>query len=42
VDWAVKDCTLAKLKKRDVGSWKSPQFVGERIPTLAEVLTIVP
>jgi len=42
VDWAVKDCTLAKLKKRDVGSWKSPQFFGERIPTLAEVLTIVP
>ncbi len=42
VDWAVKDCTLTKLKTRDVGSWKSPQFAGERIPTLAEVLDIVP
>ena len=42
VDWAVKDCTLAKLKTRDVGSWKSTQFVGERIPALAEVLDIVP
>lgn len=42
VDWAVKDCTLAKLKTCDVGSWKSPQFAGERIPTLAKVLDIVP
>lgn len=42
VDWAVKDCALAKLKTLDVGSWKSPQFAGERIPTLAEVLDIVP
>ncbi len=42
VDWAVKNCTLAKLKTRDVGSWKSPQFAGERIPTLTEVLDIVP
>ncbi len=42
VDWAVKDRTLAELKTLDVGSWKSPQFAGERIPTLAEVLDIVP
>lgn len=42
VDLAVKDCTLAELKKREVGSWKSSQFAGERIPTLAEVLEIVP
>lgn len=41
VDWAVKDHALAELKTLDVGSWKSPQFVGERIPTLAEVLDIV-
>ena len=41
-DWAVKDRTLAELKTLDVGSWKSPQFAGERIPTLAEVLDIVP
>lgn len=42
VDWPVKGRTLAELKTLDVGSWKSPQFTGERIPTLAEVLDIVP
>ena len=42
VDWVVKDRTLAELKTLDVGSWKSPQFADERIPTLAEVLEIVP
>lgn len=42
VDWAVKDRTLAELKTLNVGSWKSPRFAGERIPTLAEVLDIVP
>ena len=42
VEWAVMDRTLAQLKTLDVGSWKSPQFAGERIPTLAEVLDIVP
>ena len=41
-DWAVKDRTLAELKTLDVGSWKSPQFANERIPTLAEVLDMVP
>ena len=41
-DWAVKDRTLAELKTLDVGSWKSPQFADERIPTLSEVLDIVP
>ena len=42
VDWTVKDRTLADLKTLEVGSWKSPQFASERIPTLAEVLEIVP
>lgn len=42
VDWMVKDRTLAELKTLDVGSWKSPRFASERIPTLAEVLEIVP
>ena len=41
-DWKVKDHTLAELKTLDVGLWKSQQFVGEQIPTLAEVLDIVP
>ena len=34
----VKDMTLAQLKKLDAGSWFGPEFAGERIPTLAEVL----
>ena len=42
VDWAVAAHSLAELKTLDVGSWKSPQFVGERIPTLTEVLDIIP
>lgn len=35
---AVADLTLAQLKTLDVGVWKGPQFAGERIPTLDEVL----
>ncbi|MDD2600274.1 MAG: glycerophosphodiester phosphodiesterase family protein, partial [Kiritimatiellae bacterium] len=27
------DFTLDELKKLDAGSWKAPQFAGERIPT---------
>lgn len=38
----VSDLTLAELKKLDAGSWKAPDFVGERIPTLEEVLDIMP
>ncbi len=34
----VKDMTLAQLKELDAGSWYGPEFAGERIPTLAEVL----
>jgi glycerophosphoryl diester phosphodiesterase len=35
----VKDMTLAELKKLDAGGWYDPGFSGERIPTLAELLT---
>jgi glycerophosphoryl diester phosphodiesterase len=31
-----------ELRQLDVGSWKSPQWKGERMPTLAEVLEAVP
>ncbi len=34
--------TFAELRKLDVGSWKSPKYAGEKIPTLAEVLATVP
>lgn len=36
----VRDHTMAQLKSLDAGSWKSPRFSGERIPTLKEVLTL--
>lgn len=38
----VADLTLEELKKLDAGSWKSPEFTGERIPTLYETLSIMP
>ncbi len=38
----VAECTLAELKQLDFGSWKSPTYAGERIPTMAEVLSVVP
>ena len=34
--------TLAELKTIDVGRWKDKKWTGERIPTLAEILKIVP
>jgi glycerophosphoryl diester phosphodiesterase len=41
-DRAVKDQTLAELQQLDVGSWKSPRYKGERVPTLQDVLETVP
>ncbi|HVK18120.1 MAG TPA: glycerophosphodiester phosphodiesterase [Fimbriiglobus sp.] len=38
----VADCTLAELRKLDVGKWKAPKFAGEKVPTLAEMLATVP
>ncbi|HRR34417.1 MAG TPA: glycerophosphodiester phosphodiesterase [Kiritimatiellia bacterium] len=32
--------SLAELQALDVGSWKGPQFKGERMPTLSEALTL--
>lgn len=34
--------TLAEVRKLDVGSWKHPKFKGEPVPTLDQVLAIVP
>jgi glycerophosphoryl diester phosphodiesterase len=39
---AVADSTLAELRQLDVGSWKGPQWAGQRIPTIGEVLAAVP
>jgi glycerophosphoryl diester phosphodiesterase len=38
----VKDSTLAELQLLDVGSFKGAQFKGVPIPTISEVLAIVP
>lgn len=35
----VADMTFAQIKALDAGSWFSPDFVGEQVPTLEEVLT---
>jgi glycerophosphoryl diester phosphodiesterase len=34
----VRALTLAELRELDAGSWFGPQFAGERIPTLEEIL----
>ena len=36
----VKDLLLWELKELDAGSWFKPEFTGERIPTLEEVLIL--
>ncbi len=38
----VNKSTLKELQTLDVGKWKDPKYAGERIPTLADVLAIVP
>jgi glycerophosphoryl diester phosphodiesterase len=37
---AVEDFTLEQLKQLDAGGWFGPSFVGERVPTLDEVLAL--
>lgn len=41
-DRKVADSTLAELRQLEFGAWKDPKFRGEPIPTLQEVLAIVP
>ena len=36
--WNVRDVTYADVRTLDAGSWKGPEFAGERIPTLAEAI----
>jgi glycerophosphoryl diester phosphodiesterase len=38
VDRPVAEMTLAELKSLDAGSWFSPEYAGERLPTLGESL----
>jgi glycerophosphoryl diester phosphodiesterase len=36
----VSEMTLAELRELDVGSWFSPEFAGERLPTLQEAVDL--
>jgi len=36
------ELTLAQIQAFDAGSWKSPEFADERVPTLAEVFDEIP
>ena len=38
----VSKSTLAELQQLDVGSWKAEKYKGEKIPTLQEVLKVIP
>jgi len=42
VEGKVEEMTLAQLQALDAGSFKSPTFKGEKIPTLEESLAVVP
>lgn len=36
--WRIADFTLAEIRTLDAGSWFGPQFAGEKVPTLGELL----
>lgn len=38
----VADLTLSQIKRLDAGRWKRPEFAGQRVPTLAEALDVMP
>jgi glycerophosphoryl diester phosphodiesterase len=40
--WKIADKTLSELRALDVGRWKAPAYEGQRIPTLEEILAVVP
>ena len=42
VDHKIAESTLAELRALDAGKWKGPQWAGEKLPTLAEVLALQP
>ena len=39
--WRVSDLTLAEIQSLDAGSWMSPAFAGEQVPTLEELIRLV-
>jgi len=41
-DLVVAEHTLSELQKLDAGSWKGPQWKGEKLPSLDEVIAAMP
>lgn len=41
LDAPISSVSLEKVKELDAGGWKSPEFAGERVPTLREALDLV-
>lgn len=41
-DWNISGRTLAELRTLDAGSWKGPQWKDERLPSLEDVLALLP
>ena len=39
--WLVREFTLEEIQRLDAGRWKSPDFAGERVPTLEEAIQVV-
>jgi glycerophosphoryl diester phosphodiesterase len=39
--WSVGSFTLRELRRLDAGSWKSPRFARERVPTLRQTLRTI-
>ena len=39
--WKVSDFTYAEMQKLDAGSWKSAEYAGEPIPTLAQAIETI-
>lgn len=42
VEGSIEGMDWADLRLLDIGKWKAPQYAGERIPRLAEVLEVLP
>ena len=42
VDLTIKDSTYGQLKKLDAGKWRGEQWKGEKIPSMSEVLSVIP
>ena len=39
--WRVRDFTYSEIRRLDAGSWWSPEYAGEKVPTLEEAIELV-